>query len=768
MVLRTNNKFKIFTDKNFLLNVNSISNNIKFSIVIPCYNSKNTIISCINSILKQSYNNIEIIIVDDCSTDGSFEIIENFLKTNQYKNIFLYKNNENLNNFQTRLIGISKTTGDYILTVDADDTLNNNTCKKIYDNICLKLYYIFQFKINPIFNENISNADKINYQNFFKRKLISPYDFNFSLQNPYSHSIATKCVIGYKLRYVANVLLKNINTKNIGLGEDFLITFLLFDICKDCFNIDECFYNYNIGNGSSTSKKQSDYEYIQIFLKLIDTLSHEKNILQSKHKELFINYADQYCLNIIFNKIISINDEKECKQIAKQLLKYYDKQKLLKIIFDLYSDIHFSVKILEKLLPGLIDKNKNHAIKNIALCYHSLTFGGIETFLKTIISFFKSKNINVYLFLQYTDNVNLSKEDLLNVTICKLSVPDYFNKNTLIIRQNQLKQLITDYNIDLVYFNSFTAWYMIYDLITCNSTNTYTIMHCHSNIELLTIDKYNFKNVKFIFNALKYYDCVVCLSNVDSNILKIKSIKNSIFIPNCLDELFLNECKKDTIYKRDPNLYIWIGRFSKEKGLMEAIDVFNDIYFMNKQAKLLLIGDKFDNSQDKYKNQVINHINELGLNNSITFTGLLTQNEIFKYLTTAFSLIYTSKYDGYPYTVAESLACGIPILAFDQPGNELFKSTGILKATFGDIHRLSELQIKLNNPVTLNKIQMENKKFIRKLYKKYNVLHLYNKIFNSIKSNRYIQDKKTLNNKNLVDLINRFEYNIQIGINYDY
>ena len=50
------------------------------SIIVPTYNSKKYIFSCLNSILNQTYKNFEIIIVDDCSTDGTYEYLKNFIK----------------------------------------------------------------------------------------------------------------------------------------------------------------------------------------------------------------------------------------------------------------------------------------------------------------------------------------------------------------------------------------------------------------------------------------------------------------------------------------------------------------------------------------------------------------------------------------------------------------------------------------------------------------------------------------------------------------
>lgn len=99
----------------------STEKNIFFSIIIPTYNSKNTIIKCIESCLNQSYKNFEIIIVDDYSTDNTIEMIENY--KNQYKisNIIVTKLEKNQGPSVARNKGINLAQGEFIALLDSDD-----------------------------------------------------------------------------------------------------------------------------------------------------------------------------------------------------------------------------------------------------------------------------------------------------------------------------------------------------------------------------------------------------------------------------------------------------------------------------------------------------------------------------------------------------------------------------------------------------------------------------------------------------------------------
>ena len=120
----------IFVKKTIELFKNSIEKkyaNMKsslLSVIIPNYNNELTIKNTIDSILNNKYNNFEIIIIDDCSTDKSVEIIRNNYDNNP--KIKLYVNNKNHGTFYGRNKGILLSNGYYIANVDGDDTIHPN------------------------------------------------------------------------------------------------------------------------------------------------------------------------------------------------------------------------------------------------------------------------------------------------------------------------------------------------------------------------------------------------------------------------------------------------------------------------------------------------------------------------------------------------------------------------------------------------------------------------------------------------------------------
>ena len=94
---------------------------MKVSVIIPCYNSERTITRAINSVVKQSHQNLEIILVDDKSNDSSIEIIESLIQQHHTHQIHLISLNKNEGVGNARNIGIKNSCGDFFAFLDADD-----------------------------------------------------------------------------------------------------------------------------------------------------------------------------------------------------------------------------------------------------------------------------------------------------------------------------------------------------------------------------------------------------------------------------------------------------------------------------------------------------------------------------------------------------------------------------------------------------------------------------------------------------------------------
>lgn len=102
----------------------------KVSVIVPVYNSEQELRDCLDSLVEQTEKDIEIIVIDDASTDNSPEIEAEYQK--KYPNVKVYRNERNLGQSETRNRGVELAEGDYIAFLDSDDYVNPGMYEELY------------------------------------------------------------------------------------------------------------------------------------------------------------------------------------------------------------------------------------------------------------------------------------------------------------------------------------------------------------------------------------------------------------------------------------------------------------------------------------------------------------------------------------------------------------------------------------------------------------------------------------------------------------
>lgn len=127
---------------------------MKVSIVIPVYNVVSYIIECLESVRNQSYQNLEIILVDDCGTDDSMIIAEAYLERYAFADVKIVRHSHNRGLSAARNTGLEAATGDYVYFLDSDDEITSN-CIAVMTESIQKFHYDF-----VIANYEVVGSDK--------------------------------------------------------------------------------------------------------------------------------------------------------------------------------------------------------------------------------------------------------------------------------------------------------------------------------------------------------------------------------------------------------------------------------------------------------------------------------------------------------------------------------------------------------------------------------------------------------------------------------
>ena len=164
---------------------------MKFSVIVPIYNSEKYLKKCLDSLVNQTFKNIEIILVNDGSTDNSEDIIKQYLKDKR----IIYLKKENGGQASARNLGLSKAKGDYISFIDSDDYVDLDMFEKLnecaFDNdIILSDYYytkenqdnyikLFDGTAGNIINTDYWKFDTCPWNKFYKKSFLIENNFSF-------------------------------------------------------------------------------------------------------------------------------------------------------------------------------------------------------------------------------------------------------------------------------------------------------------------------------------------------------------------------------------------------------------------------------------------------------------------------------------------------------------------------------------------------------------------------------------------------------------
>ena len=242
---------------------------VKFSIIIPIYNTERYLEECLKSVITQTYDNIEVICINDGSTDDSSKILQFYtLKDNRLK--IFHQSNQGLSN--TRNNGIAKAKGEYIWFIDSDDTINNDACVILNNYIEKTDPDIIVFGMNDINNEKNKGSS------WFK----SISSTRFAWYSPFSHNALFYEKGGYPFSirniYKMNMINKyNIACNNsLSLGEDVAFQFSAFPYADKILFIPDKIYNYRrMREGSITQSSNDLYKKCDAHIKTIIAIHHE-------------------------------------------------------------------------------------------------------------------------------------------------------------------------------------------------------------------------------------------------------------------------------------------------------------------------------------------------------------------------------------------------------------------------------------------------------------------------------------------------------------
>ena len=365
-----------------------MNKNKKLSIIVPVYNAEKYMEKCLDRLLEQSYKNIEIIIVNDCSQGNCEEIANKYQKIDDRVKYIKHEKNRGL--FQARITGSSIATGEYIAFLDSDDyvsidyyrTLMNNIQENDsdiamgnmvleYDNGKKEIYNLFNTK-----RLNLSGEECL--EEYFDQEGLS-FDWHIIWNKIYKIEIWKKALKHYEKI-----------TTHLLMTEDFAFSTVLFYYAKKLTNVEnDCVY-YCKHETTSTSVKNLKFKK---FNKNISDITTSFNFIENFLKE--VNIYDKYQYKFNKWKCLYANQQKSYVKMSE--MSTDEKEKARELIEDFYPNAEKinNSEYIYSIVTKWEDRLEN---MKLAICDKNLKYISFDIF-DTLIKrpFFIPKDLFVLL-----------------------------------------------------------------------------------------------------------------------------------------------------------------------------------------------------------------------------------------------------------------------------------------------------------------------------------------------------------------------------------
>lgn len=309
------------------------------SIIIPAYNIEDCISRCLESVMSQTEKDIEIIMVDDGSTDDTGKIIDEYAKKDSRIKVF-HKENEGAS--KARILGIKNATGEYIGFVDGDDKIESNMFEVLLSNMKKT-----GADISHCGYTRINHDGRVTY--FYNTRKYAVQNRNIALKElikgNFEPSLCTKL---FKREIVTDVIESGEFDDTILTYEDLFMNFLCFSRAKKIVYKDICPYFYIKRKGSVSSQvlsKKDIWDSINMRQTIVDK-AEDESVKDSAKVALIETVKNMYNALLIRR---SDGEKDEMEQVRQALFNNIESIHLL----DIKSKI--LVKILMKN-PDLYNK----------------------------------------------------------------------------------------------------------------------------------------------------------------------------------------------------------------------------------------------------------------------------------------------------------------------------------------------------------------------------------------------------------------------------
>ena len=649
------------------------------TVVVPVFNDEATIGASLESALAQSLAQIEVIVVDDASTDRTAEIVAEYAARDG--RIRLIRQPENMSAFQARRAGIFAARAPYLLFLDGDDELDWQAAEMSLAKAEAEQADLVQFGIEIVMPNGTSGSWEARSQPKWAELVGENIVANlFPVGTPAAGQLWRYLFRTELLRAVYEQLPSD---ARLYRANDLPIAFLAAVTARRYASIPTKLYRYFWGRGGSDRAVRS-VEDIDFFMSAIDSFDI---ITEAVHEAAYRHSNPQFLLDAYASARTSIVG------IAMRRAFNTADPKLLRVAADRIRGRVGEVGMIRAAArchpPALVqlaeDSNPvklgERPVRSVLLTTATLTTGGISMVVLTQARVFAAAGLRVTIAVRQPGS---------DKTAVPEGVAFYeVTRGTLDEKLDYWAEICTREKVDVIidhrvfYSKDWHAY-----VLMANALGIPTIGWVHNFAGRPTYDLNDMHgHLKRTFRSLAQ---VVTLSPLDVAFWKLRGIERTAYLPNPPSPLLLDHSGKAQQKQAPvgPIELVWVGRMEQHTKQVHALlSVATELRRLEVDFRLRVIGpDQKDYTAARFNAAA----KEAGLADRVEAIGPLHGEELLAALDQAHAFVGTSIIEGGPLTLIEAQSRGLPVFMYEMPWLLLVQDdSGIVSVPQGDASALA-------------------------------------------------------------------------------
>lgn len=657
------------------------------SVVIPAFNSESTIGRAIDSCLSQADVNLEIVVVDDCSSDDTALLVADY--EHRYPGVVrLHSNSRNLNSHESRRIGFALSCAEHILFLDADDEFEPGFVGESLDEFDKTGADIVVSSIKPAYSKG-STPDLSYVQ--ANRQFFGVVDGDYQGES-IVHSIFRDGLIVWSMmgKLFSRDLVERVYSElchdEMFQAEDAYFMFVASCVSAKMVARESLpAYIYHMGSGGTQAGRPLGIGAFDRICKNGLVAGRVESYLRDK--DLLSVYSDDFrhlkraLVCDPANRYIHYLEPDASREALNRFLDHWQACDVIGSLVSMgWNDRPGAFR---RLLEGLPDCSRNMPPRVVGLAYHSLGSGGIERVIRGLCKMLRKWRVSVVLLLDEDAPVADVPEDVVVEYLpdCFVSYGDaYFD------RAAALQDAIVRNRIDCIIHNQWLGLCAPWDAALARCLGTRCVMHAHG----VFFSALGYLMPELVELPLCYgvFDKVVCLSDADAAFWR-NFVDSVEVVVNPTDDAFLG----DVDFDRPPSGRIaWCGRVEPDKSPDDLLLAVAEIskYVSDFQV------DVFGPCDGEYRKYLLSRCGELGIEQHVNFCGAVTSERLAAEYEECDLYLHTSHMEGWCLSLAEAKSKGLPAVMYDMPYLPLCRpGTGVLTAPVGDAAALGRQAARL-------------------------------------------------------------------------